>query len=219
MQKSPRIIAVTSACLLLAGMVLAAHAASPARQELSSALALTPDLANGQQLFDQCAACHGSDGSGAQGGSVPAIAGQHFRVVLKQLVDFRHDKRWDIRMEHFTDRHHLKTPQELADVAGYIAELPRVRAPTGENTYLQRGASVFVARCARCHGASGGGDDSAGVPRLAGQHREYTIRQMHDAADGRRPNMAGEHANYTRGLSFEEVQGIADYMATVASRD
>ena len=93
--------------------------------EFRAALALTPDLKHGAQLFETCSACHGADGAGARDGTVPAIAGQHVSVLVKQLVDFRHDRRWDERMQNFASRHSLEGAQDLLDVASYAESLPR----------------------------------------------------------------------------------------------
>ena len=57
------------------------------------------------ELFAQCASCHGPDGGGKTDGSMPRIAGQHYRVLAKQIVDFRHGKRWDFRMEGVATSH------------------------------------------------------------------------------------------------------------------
>jgi hypothetical protein len=35
---------------------------------------------------------------------------------------------------------------------------------------------------------------------------------MHDAVDGRRPNMSGAHARRFEPLDFREIEGIADAM-------
>jgi cytochrome c553 len=194
-------------------------AGSKSATELAAALAARPDPVSGAKSFETCAACHGSDGAGERGGAVPAIAGQHFRVVVKQLVDFRHDRRWDVRMEHFADQHHLKGAQDIADVAAYVSELPRVwPVMTGTGEFLRRGASVYLARCAGCHGTSGAGNDTTRMPRVAGQHQAYLVRQLQDAADGRRPNMSGSHAAMVRSMSFAEIQGVADYLARIQPR-
>src|SRR5690242_5038598 len=84
-------------------------------REFHEAAALEPDLAHGGELFQTCAACHGETGRGTPDGEIPAIAGQHGSVLLKQLTDFRHEQRWNERMHNFTDRHHLATPQDLTD--------------------------------------------------------------------------------------------------------
>src|SRR5512144_228595 len=75
-------------------------------REFAAGAQLEPNLAHGAELFQSCAACHGPDGRGTPDGEVPAIAGQHGSVLLKQLTDFRHEQRWNERMQHFTDRHH-----------------------------------------------------------------------------------------------------------------
>jgi len=59
---------------------------------------LEPDLQRGAELYETCAACHGPDGRGTDDGEIPAIAGQHGSVLLKQLTDFRHEQRWNERM-------------------------------------------------------------------------------------------------------------------------
>ena len=196
-----------------------AAAAMTARGEFQSAVRQTPDLARGEEIFRTCAACHGTDGGGVADGTVPAIAGQHFRVIVKQLVDYRHDKRWDIRMEHFTDRHLLAGPQELADVAAYVNSLSRtVNAAHGTGEALQRGAGVYFRDCESCHGSSGQGDDARTVPRLAGQHYEYLVRQFYDAVDGRRPNMDREHVRLLSRLEREEIVGVSDYLSRLLPR-
>ncbi len=205
---------------LLASRVSAAQSGPVGRAEFNAAAALRPDLVNGESLFETCRACHASDGSGTSDGSVAAIGGQHFRVVLQQLVDFRHNRRWDVRMEHFADRHHLRTAQELADVAAYVANLPRPWPPSfGDGRHVGLGARVYLAHCSSCHGATGQGSNERKMPRIAGQHFSYTVRQLQNAADGRRPNMSDTHSRIVRKLSFEEIQGVADYLARIKPRD
>jgi cytochrome c553 len=204
--------------VMLAALPLIGIAASAAREEFAAVMRRNADPENGKQLYETCAACHGVAGGGVSDGTVPAIAGQHYRVIVKQLVDFRHDRRWDIRMEHFTDRHRLPDPQQLADLAGYVSGLPRTNHPGGADPeLLQRGANVYFARCEQCHGASGQGNAEALVPRLAGQHADYLLRQFYDAVDGRRPNMGGEHARLLGKLDRAELLGIADYLSRFTS--
>src|SRR5688572_2781805 len=111
---------VAFVALLLPGLAIAA---STAQKEFNAALKATPDAVNGEALFDNCASCHGADGGGEANGTTPRIAGQYYRVLVKQLVDFRSGKRWDFRMESAADRHHLTGPQDIADVAAYVSKL------------------------------------------------------------------------------------------------
>lgn len=200
---------------VLAFLPLTALGAGAARQEFREALSRTANAAHGEELFQgSCRACHGSKGQGVDDGSVPAIAAQHRRVLVKQLVDFRSRQRWDIRMEHFADREHLPGAQDLADLAAFVSSLPP--QPTrrwGSGEYLRAGASVYFAGCERCHGSSGQGDGAALVPRLAGQHFDYLVRQMQDSADGRRPSMSTAHVHLIRGMDREGILGVADYLS------
>jgi cytochrome c553 len=104
---------------------IVAFGAGTAQRELSATLRSKADAVHGAQLFSQCASCHSVHGGGETNGSTPRIAGQHCRVLAKQLVDFRYSKRWDSRMESMADRHHLDGPQNIADVADYVTGLSR----------------------------------------------------------------------------------------------
>jgi cytochrome c553 len=188
-------------------------------REFVDAARLEPDLAHGAELFGTCAACHQPDGRGTADGDIPAIAGQHGSVLLKQLTDFRHEQRWEERMQHFTDRHHLAGPQDLTDVAAYVASLPRFPRSSGgigDGTSLGEGASVYFRRCERCHGPLGQGDLFLRRPRLAGQHYAYLLRQLEETALDRRPGMDAAHVNMLDEFSPAQMRGVADYLSRVS---
>jgi cytochrome c553 len=188
-------------------------------QEFSAGAVLEPDLERGKRLFETCAACHGPDGRGTSDGEIPAIAGQHGSVLLKQLTDFRHDQRWEERMRNFTDRHHLDGPQDLTDVAAYVASLPRFPATAkgiGDGSSLKEGASVYFEKCERCHGPLGEGDLMRRRPRLAGQHYGYLLRQLEDTAAQRRPGMDSAHVTMLKGLTPAQMRGVADYLSRLS---
>ena len=206
------------ACLLML-LPCGADAASPARSEYQAALRATPDAEHGAMLFAQCVSCHGADGQGLADGSTPVIAGQHFRVLVKQLVDFRYGKRWDFRMEQRANNH-LGAFQDIADVASYLSHLPRMsRSGNAGDADIAQGASLYGANCASCHGARAEGDDVEAVPMLAGQHPAYLLRQMYDSVDGRRPTLAQLHAKRIKPLDFEQLRSIADFLSRIGSND
>jgi len=200
--------------ILLAALPAFALAANSTQRDLQQATRAKPNLEHGSELFTQCVSCHGGKGGGQENGNTPRIAGQHYPVLLKQLVDFRHGKRWDFRMEEHADQHHLETPQDIADVAAYVAQLDagQVRG-MGDGNYATDGAKIFGARCASCHGPSGAGDAQEAVPRLAGQHYGYLVRQMYDAVDNRRPTLQEVHPKKIESLDFEQVRAVADYLS------
>ena len=199
--------------LLLFPMV--AFAASPARQEYLDAMAAKPDEVHGRELFEHCAACHGPLADGTTEGATPRIAGQHFRVLVTQLIDFRYGKRWDFRMEGVaTDLHILTEAQDIADVASFVSHLDRGGARgIGDGTQVERGAALYVSKCVSCHGINGEGDGQKGIPRIGGQDAGYLMRQIYDAVDGRRPPLSDTHRKRFARLDFDDVRGLSDFLS------
>jgi cytochrome c553 len=215
MRRASRVAyALLNATMLLSSALT--HAGPTARDEYDSVLVRIPDRLHGEILYGNCARCHGTNGAGAHDGSVPAIAGQHFRVLARQLVDYRHDKRWDARMEHFADTPYVIATQDLADVADYISSLKPTGPGVGaDGEQVAHGARVYAQRCASCHGEQGGGDKLKAYPRLAGQHYPYVLRQLHDAVEGRRPNFSKAHLRLLASLERDDYVGIADYLSRI----
>jgi len=209
------IAVVAGICLLLAPYMVGAMATD--QEELAQALRAVPDPVRGAELFRNCAVCHGPSGGGTLDGGVPRIGGQHMSVLAKELVDYRHDRRWDIRMEHFADNHHLPDPQAIADVASYASHLSvSVQAGVGDGELLQRGTEIYARRCSSCHGTSAGGDATRMIPRIAGQHYGYLLRQIYDAVDGRRPNFSRSHVRLFARLERADIVGLSDYLSRLS---
>jgi len=205
-------------CMLLCFAPLAL-AAESSKQDFTRAMALKPDVTHGRELFEQCAACHGTAGLGATNGSIPRIAGQHYRVLVRQVLDFRRGARWDVRMEEVATSHDVVPGiQDVVDVASYVSQLSRDGSRgVGDGQNVDKGAAIYAANCASCHGKIAEGDDAQGIPRLAGQHSAYLARQIYDAVDGRRPPLTKTHRSRLDRLDFEEVQGLADYLSRIGS--
>jgi len=199
--------------------ISASAAAAPVSQwELGVVLTRTPDVERGAALYQTCAACHGAKGEGASDGTVPAIAGQSYTVLAKQIVDFRAGVRGDLRMEHSVDRKHLPFSQPIADVAQYIAGLPPAPpkpAPEGVNT--AGAAAAYEKTCARCHGKMGEGKEDTLAPRLASQHYNYILKQLDAAPKGDRRTMVRSHAGLHEALTRGELKGIAGYLTTIGT--
>lgn len=209
MQKSALKISIGIAFALLAALVCAEQT-----NEMSAALKHKPDLGRGRALFKTCAACHQPDGAGTADGNIPNIAGQHFQVVLKQLVDFRQSERMDLRMEASASKHYLKGPAELADVATFISKLPpQPTSNVGKGDHAQVGRQAYERACQHCHGAAGEGNGRLRYPRLAGQHYAYLTKQIDMMIGGSRFNVSWDHAQLLSAFTDDEMTGVADYLA------
>jgi cytochrome c553 len=186
---------------------------SPAA-DLAAVLEATPNPQQGMQLFHICAECHGPQGGGDASGWPPEIAGQHPRVIAKELTDFRAGLRWYDPMERIAGRHVLHTTQDIADVAAYVGSLPPSTASAlGSGEWLERGGSMYAQGCQWCHGDQGEGSDERLVPRVAGQQYEYLLRQLQDVVGGRRPNMREQHLRLLESAPMKDLVGLAGYMS------
>jgi cytochrome c553 len=200
--------------LLLVPLLHATWAVASQSQDLARVLERTPDPARGAKLFETCAACHGAQGQGVGDGSVPAIAGQPFTVVAKQLVAFRSGERLDERMQHFANTMHLSYSQEVADVSAYVSRLmPRSVAADNPEAGGGRGAILYIRKCERCHGTMAEGNEMGFAPRLAGQHAPYLVNQLSRQAN-ERPTLKEAHKGVADALSREDIAALA---ATLSS--
>jgi cytochrome c553 len=189
-----------------------------AQEDLQAVLSAVPDAKRGARLFRACAVCHGLRGEGSAEQWTPALAGQHPRVIAKQLVDYRYGIRWDFRMERVATGHVMPFAQDIADIAAYLGALQPERTDSlGDGEWIAQGRQLYGTLCVSCHGPDGAGSGARFIPRLAGQRYDYLLRQLHDVVDGRRPNMAAIHDSPLRKLDMEELDGLADYLSRLPS--
>ena len=113
----------------------------------------------GQRLFlNHCAQCHGSDAGGSKG--FPNLAdtdwlyGGDAQDIKQTLIGGRAGV-----MPAFA---HLESAQ-VSDVANYVRSLSGLAA---DQIKVGRGAEVYKANCAACHGAEGKGMAAMGAPNL-----------------------------------------------------
>lgn len=203
-----------SVVVSLAGWA-SAQAVPVAQREFDLVLKRTPDVTAGAKLYETCAACHGVQGQGVGEGSVPAIGGQHFTVIAKQLVDFRAGLRGEPRMAHFSDTQHLAYSQSVADVAAYISTLP-ARVGPGKNGGDAAAVRLYARSCERCHGVEGEGNADSLAPRIGGQYSGYLARQLDDAVSGRRPAMKATHNAQLADLSPKELAAVLKFVSEAA---
>jgi len=183
-----------------------------AAAEVEKALTLTPDVANGLKIYRDCSSCHKPEGWGLATGTVPQIAGQHHKVVIKQLADIRAGNRVNPLMLPHASAQAIGGPQAVADVAGYVDSLKMtIDNGKGSGRDLELGERVYRENCARCHGAQGEGDGEKFVPRIQSQHYKYMLRQFRAIKDGKRRNANPEMAAQIQELKDKDVEAVLDY--------
>mgnify|MGYP001595910751 FL=1 len=183
-------------------------------EEFIQAIKLEPNLENGKQLYKGCIACHGPEGWGTHSGSYPQIAGQLKSVIIKQLADFRAGNRDNPIMRAFTSQRALGGPQDIADVSGYIANLPMTTdVDKGIPLRDDNGEKLYKEMCANCHGENGEGDWEDHGPALYAQHFSYLKRQFDWIRNGRRRNADPKMTRQIKDMSIRDEVDILSYTA------
>lgn len=199
---------------LCALAALSAASTPPETNELRAVLDAQPRPAHGARVFAPCTACHGRDAGGSADGTVPALAGQHFRYLAKQIVELRDAERFVAPVHDENSRQAVAGPQSIADVAAYLSELPSNPKPkTGSGKSVARGAQLYRAACQACHLDSALGSDDLGVPSLRGQHFPYLVRQIGDISAGHRFNVPEDLRLLLKDIGPEDTVALADYLA------
>lgn len=206
------------ACIMALGVgwvsasLMAASPAEIAQREYDEVMRLTPNVERGRQVYLTCAVCHLPEGWGSVDGSYPQIAGQLRTVIIKQLADFRAGNRVNPLMYPFSVPGILGGPQEIADVAAYVAQLPMSpHNGVGPGIALAEGEALYAERCQDCHGAAGEGDETEHVPAIAGQHFAYLMRQFNAIRTGARKNADSKMIETIGDLSPAQQLAVLDY--------
>ncbi|GAB1386249.1 c-type cytochrome [Melaminivora sp.] len=205
---------------LLASLLMAAALAAPA---LSASAAdavpkapAKPDLVQGEAKYAQiCVACHAADGNSAIAAN-PKLAQQHPEYLVKQLQEFKSGKRADPVMQGMAA---ILTDEDMRNVAWWLASKPAKEGFAKDKNLVSLGERIYrgglpdraIAACAGCHSPNGAGIP-AQYPRLAGQHADYTVKQLNDFRVAKRGNST-QMVDVAAKLNDREIQAVSDYIA------
>jgi cytochrome c553 len=169
------------------------------------------DIEAGKQKAIACSACHGVDGN-SPNGQVPSIAGQNSRYIYLQLRDFKMGRRKDPLMSPMAVN---LGKEDMQDLAEYFAS--QKQASNGFKADGEKAAQGKTisdnALCPMCH--MGGFSGQNEIPRVAGQHFDYVVKQLKDFRAKRRTNDAGNMTSVIKGVSDEDIEKLAHYISSL----
>lgn len=163
----------------------------------------------------KCFICHGADGESSSP-VFPRLAGQSATYVARQLADYKSGKRKSTTMQPMVDD---LTAEDFAALGAYYASRathvhavddPEL-AQVGRFIYLRGNPFSGVAACATCHGPNGHGTDT--LPRLAGQHAQYTENQLKQFNKRERTNDNSIMHTIASKLNELETKAVASYLS------
>jgi cytochrome c553 len=105
--------------------------------------------------------------------------------------------------------------KDMVDLAAYYAaQKPINQNSKGDVSKAARGKQVAdAALCTMCH--LGGFSGQNEVPRVAGQHYEYVLKQLKDFKTKTRTNDAGNMTAVLRTIPDEDLEALAAYIASL----
>lgn len=183
-------------------------------------IALAPAFASAttadprQIVSAACAQCHGLDGNSVEP-TFPKLAGQSASYLAKQIGEFAAGTRSHEPLAPVVAK---LAPAEIDALATYFSQQKTSPGKPGEPTLSEIGKLLYaignpktgLPSCDGCHSpdASGGGR----FPRLAGQHRDYLVKQLNDIRAGRRNSSTLMRAVADR-MGELETRALAIYLS------
>ncbi len=188
-------------------------------ETISVVLQFKPDVINGKRVYGVCESCHLPDGWGNDDGVYPQLAGQHARVLMKQLLDIREGRRDNPSMFPFVQERTIGGYQNLADVVAYISTLPMTpfhgKGKWGKaSDEYRQGEQLYHEKCLSCHGDEAQGNSEQKIPRLQGQHYAYLVQQARLIATQQRNADPGMFVTISE-LSLDEIDVVMNYISRI----
>ena len=174
---------------VLAGASLAQTATAPAKVEA-------------------CSACHGPNGNSTQP-QFPILAGQTSRYLYLQLRDFQEGRRSDPLMTPMAAGLSRDDMREIADWFSKQKPAPHSFKVDPQKARLGK-LKADETLCTMCH--LGGFSGQNEIPRVAGQHHDYIVKQLSDFKSRKRTNDAGNMTSVSGTLSDADIENLAHYI-------
>ena len=156
-----------------------------------------------------CAACHGPNGNSTQA-QFPVLAGQTSRYLYLQLRDYQEKRRNDPVMSPMAADLTRDEMRGLADWFAAQKPAPIPFTPDAQKARLGK-AKADETLCTMCHLGGFAGQNE--IPKVAGQHYDYIVKQLSDFKARKRTNDAGNMTSVSSTLSDEDIRNLASYIA------
>lgn len=176
------------------------------------------DAEKGKALSASCAACHGADGNSTNP-EWPKLAGQGEAYLVKQLMDYRNDRRKNAVMSSMAKA--IESDEAVLHIAAYYSNEKATPGTAKNKDILAEGESIYrggisdagVAACSACHGPTGAGVPSAKFPKVSGQHAKYATLQLQAFKSGERNNDTGKMMrNMVKRMTDAQMEAVSEYM-------
>ncbi|MCX7742780.1 MAG: cytochrome c4, partial [Tepidimonas sp.] len=166
---------------------------------------------------DRCAVCHGPCGQSVAP-NFPRLAGQNAQYLARQLQAFAQGERKDVAM---SEKVKGLSASDIEAVAEYYARQKPGHTPSGDELLLAVGRYVYergnrhsgLPPCATCHGV--GATGTTELPRLAGQHPQYIMRQVQAFKERSGSRDSAIMRVMAHRLSDLELEAVAAYLGNL----
>jgi cytochrome c553 len=168
-------------------------------------------LAFAQSDPQTCSACHGPEGRSTNP-DIPSLAGEPQQFIATSLYLFREGTRKNEVMSPLAAG---LSNADLNSLAAYFSGQAPTPPARAADPSIEAAAQDLIKRnrCTSCHGPELVGLQQ--MPRLAGQQRDYLVRQLHAFKEGTRGELDGQMGQAAQPLTDADITLLADYLSSL----